>query len=138
MLVGANALEPLEHLVALDGEAAAVAEPLGQQRAPDRVRVQHRAGAARANDLDVQERFGRRARRPGADRRAALVHLEDLVRRELALERRARRDRQPQRVPIDDDAEVAARAQHPAPLVETAAGRTSCSAAAESARDLPC
>ena len=97
--------------------------------APDRVRVQHGAGTARADDLEVQERLGRHPR-PGRgrperrrriDRRATVVHLQNLIRVQLTLESRTRRNRQPQRIPTDDDAEIPAGAHDPAALVEATA-----------------
>ena len=45
--------EALQHLEALDGEAARVARRLGQQRVPDRVRVEHGSRAALAHHREV-------------------------------------------------------------------------------------
>src|SRR5262245_31214788 len=121
MLVRPNALEPFEHLEPLDRDPAVIAVHVGPERAGYRMRMEHRSGTACPDDLDVQQRFSGRARDPGSDRFAPFVHFEDLIHRQLALECRARRDREPQRMTVDDDAEVAACAKHPAALVEAPA-----------------
>ena len=67
MLVRPHALEPLQHLVALDRQAARGRMQLRQQRAPDRMRVQDGARRPRADDLDVQQRLGRGPRAAPGD-----------------------------------------------------------------------
>jgi hypothetical protein len=83
--------------------------------------MQHRAGAAGSHDFHMQERFGGHSA-DAADRRGAVVHLENAIRGELAFERRTWRDRQSQRLAFDNGAEVPACAQHPPELVESTPG----------------
>src|SRR5436190_19918247 len=67
----------------------------------------------------MDQRFGRRA--ASADRRAALVDLDDFVRAKVPLERRAWRDGYLQRLVGEDGAEIAAGAEHPAASVKALA-----------------
>src|SRR5579864_8225695 len=80
------------------------------------MRVEHRSGSTRPDDFQMEQDLAGRA--PGADRRAALVDLDDFVRAEMTLERRARRDGDLQRIERNDGAEVAAGAEYPAAGVE--------------------
>ena len=91
---------------------------VGEQRAPHRVRVQHGARAASADDLDVEPRFRRRPAGSGSRYGAVGIDLQDLVGGEIALRQAAGRDRQAKRVAIEDRAEIAARAEHPAARIE--------------------
>ena len=68
----------------------------------------------------MQPRLGRR-RADAVGHRAGDVDFEDLVGRQLALWRSACRDGKPQRLALDDTAQVAAGAEHPAALVEATA-----------------
>src|SRR5439155_740409 len=47
VLVGRDTGQPLQHFIATDGDAAAISEALGQNRAPDRMRVEDGCRAAR-------------------------------------------------------------------------------------------
>ena len=70
VLVGRDARQPLQHLVALDLDAAARREAVRQQRAPDRVRVHDRRRRPRRDDAQVQQRLRRRrADAPSRSRR---------------------------------------------------------------------
>src|SRR2546427_16685 len=60
MLVACVAVQALEHLIALDGHPARARVDVREQRAPRRVRVEYRPGAARVHDGQVQARL-----RPG-------------------------------------------------------------------------
>src|SRR6266511_3441449 len=81
------------------------------------MRMQHRAGAARAHDRQVQARLRRRLARSG-DGGAALVDFDDLVLRHQSLIDAADGYREPQGIVAHDGAEVAAGAQSPAAGVE--------------------
>ena len=58
VLVRSHAFEPLEHLVAGDGQTPLPRMHIRQDRAPDRMCMQNRPGLADARQSDVQERFG--------------------------------------------------------------------------------
>src|SRR3954464_2733834 len=85
--------------------------------------VQDGARAARADDLEVQQRVGRWAAGISDDHLAAIVDLENAILVQLAFVRHARRDGKTQRTRVYDSAEVAARAQYPAAGVEMTANR---------------
>jgi hypothetical protein len=77
------------------------------------MRVQDGAGPVPLDHFQMQPGF--RGRPSLARHDAALViDLQNAANSELALVQRAGRDREPQRVTMDDGAEVAARAHHPA------------------------
>jgi len=57
VLVCRDAFEPLEHLVAGDGQAAFCHPVLGKKSAPDGVSVEDTAGVPRADDSEVQRSF---------------------------------------------------------------------------------
>ena len=80
--------------------------------------MQHGTGAPSAGDLDVQQRFCRRLSRSWLQRVAVGIDLQDLVGVQAALRDSAARHQQPERVTADDDAEVAARAEHPIACIE--------------------
>src|SRR5207245_6320631 len=92
---------------------------LREYRAPDRVRMQHRARAFGLGDGDVQARFSGWLPGP-SDQTAALVDLHDLSRRQQPLVHAAARYGEPQRLAADDGAEVAARAERPPAAVAEA------------------
>ena len=118
VLVRRDALEPLEHLVAFDREPAGVSKSLGQNRAPDRMRVQYGASGARPHDLDMQLGLSGGLPAAASSHHAAIVDFEELIRRELSFEQAAGGDGQPEGIHADYRAEVAARAEHPPPRVE--------------------
>jgi hypothetical protein len=86
------------------------------------MRVKHGTGAADVGDLDVESGFGRRTAGSAAGHVAESIDLQDLIGRQIAFRHAARGDCQTQRLSPDDDAEVAARAEHPATLIEPASG----------------
>src|SRR5579859_1656603 len=81
--------------------------------------MQHRACAARAHDRQVQRRLRRRLARAAGDA-ARPVDFDDIPRFEKPFVYAASRDGEPERIAADDGAEIAARAEHPAPHVEVA------------------
>ena len=84
------------------------------------MRVQDCARAAPPHDLQMQASFRGRHRASRADRRAGLIHLQNVRGPHLAFVNRARRDRQTQGFLAHNRAEVAARPLHPAARVEAA------------------
>src|SRR5579863_10733571 len=84
------------------------------------MRVQDGAGRAPTGDLEMEGGLGRRPAGPTARHAAGLVDLEDVAGVERALVGGARRDRQPEGIASEDDAEIPAGAHDPAPLVEAA------------------
>ena len=118
VVVRPHALQALQHLVTFDGQPV-VSGGIGKDRAPNRVRMQHRPRAARARDRQVQTRLGRGRARPAHDL-AVLVDLHDLARREDALIHAAGRNREAHWVAAHDGAEVAARPERPAARVAVA------------------
>src|SRR6266550_802256 len=80
VLIRADAVEPLEHLIAFDHDAP-VSGGIGENRAPDRVRMQYGAcpHAARACDCDMQPGFGRRFSRAATEYTTGFINLHDLT-----------------------------------------------------------
>src|SRR5437762_5176744 len=78
--------------------------------------MEHRAGAARAHDREVQARL-RRGPAASTDGPALAVDFQDLRRPQPPLVRPAGRDRQPERLPAHHHAEVPARAEDPAAVM---------------------
>src|SRR5215471_9571687 len=58
VLVRADSLESLEHLVAFDRQASIARAGIRKNGAPNRVRVQHRARLSQAHNLEMQARLG--------------------------------------------------------------------------------
>ena len=119
MFVRRDAVETLQHLVALDGSPPSSQCASDSDRAPDRVRVQDRARVPRPRRSPHGAGLRPTACRP---RPSSTVHRRRF--RESArpssspLDSAAGGDGQPQRIGTDDHAEVAARAQHPAARIE--------------------
>src|SRR5215813_2790617 len=59
MLVRDHAVESFQHLVTLDEEPSLPEMIVRQNRAPDRVRMQHRPRIQTANDRNMEQRFRR-------------------------------------------------------------------------------
>ena len=114
-----DARQPLQHLVALDRDAAARRSTIGQERAPDRVRVHHRA-AGRAATISRCSRVSAdgaptRRRRSTAPS-SPISRMSFAVSAPLCVPLRVIASRTGSS--LDDDAEVAAGAEHPAARVE--------------------
>src|SRR5262245_65243264 len=117
MLVRLDAAQSLEHLETGDREPVALRRRTGDNRAPHGMGVKHSTGIPAPDDLDVQQRLGRRFA-DGVDRQSKLVHGENVGVLELSLVDRAGGDRQPERIAAHDRAEIAACAEYPASVVE--------------------
>src|SRR6478672_2759802 len=113
MLVRGHAVKALQHLVSADADAASGGVHIGEDGAPDRVRVEDRAGPPDPRDREVEERFGRRAIPRSLDDVPVRTDSQDVVRTEDTLVFAAGGDRQPKRLARDHGAEVAARAERP-------------------------
>ena len=98
VIVRPDAVQPFEHLVAFDREAARGRVKIGEHGGPHRMGVQHRARPSAPGDLDVQQRFGGRFARCPPDRGAELVALQDVAGTKLTLVHRAGGDGQPERL----------------------------------------
>src|SRR5262249_20640580 len=120
MLMCRDACQAFEHLVPLDEEAAMAEMVIRKDRAPDRVRMKHRACSDASNDCDVQQRFGGRLSGIRRHRMSGPIDLENLFRCQLALVEGTGRDCDAKRLMVDDGAEISTRAQSPAALVEFA------------------
>src|SRR5215510_3508734 len=119
MLVCLDPAQPFEHLEAGDRETVTLCRRAGENRSPNRMRVEHGTGISTPNDLDVQQRLGGRFA-DAIDRQSELVYGEDVGVLKQSFVDRARCDRQPERVTAHDRAEIAAGAEYPASVVEPA------------------
>src|SRR4051812_9306847 len=119
MLVRRHARQSFQHFVAGDLESGGAA--IGQEGAPDRMRVQDGAGTARVDDGVVQPRLRGGSARAGQND-TGLIELENIVWRELAFVRAAAGDREAQWITRDHRAEVPARAEPPSTRVKAVAG----------------
>src|ERR1041385_3257116 len=118
VLMRLHGAQALQHLVAFEGQRAV--RTRGKNRAPNRVRMQHGAGAGGSRDRHVNGRLRRRF--PAAATDGALrIDLDDVARLQQALVHPTRRDRQRERCTLDDSAEITAGAQGPAPRAREAA-----------------
>ena len=123
MLVRLYAGESFQHLVALDRQAAAFSMKVGKHRAPDRVSVEHRAGASLIDHANVQQAF---VGRPGVvftNHARLFINHKNVFSGQRALVDAAGRHRQTQGIAFNDRAQVSTCAEHPATLVEPGRGR---------------
>src|SRR5262245_44942821 len=89
--------------------------------APDRVGVEYRFRTTGSGDLDMQARFSRWPRAGRAQNGGIGVDLDDRIEVEAALRHSTPCHGQPERVPLEDDAEVPAGPEHPVACVEASA-----------------
>ena len=73
-----DAGQSLEHLVALDPEAALVGVEVRQQRRPDRVGMQHRADVRLLGDGEVQAGLGGRLLGAGFEELALVIDEDEI------------------------------------------------------------
>ena len=79
MLVRVDIAQALDHLESFERHGAITGENVGEQRAPQRMRVQYGAGPARAHDGKVESGLRRRQPVP-ADHVRCFVDFQELVR----------------------------------------------------------
>src|SRR5262249_21221227 len=120
MLGRNDAAKTLQHLVALEKNPAVAKMIVGENRAPDRMGVQHRAGAEPLDDCYMQQRLRGRLSRRRFKRASFRIHLEDVIRHQPALIEGARRDRDAQWIVTYARAEVPAGSKRPASPVKFA------------------
>ena len=118
VLVGGDATQPFQHLVTFERHGAMGRKRVGKQSAPQRMRMQDCAGPASAHDGKVQWRLRGRLPAP-ADHARRLVDFQELLRGERAFIQSRWRDRQPQGPLAHYRAEISARSEYPAALIET-------------------
>ena len=120
VLVRRHALEPLQHLVAGDGQPSLGRMHVREDRAPDRMRMQNRRGAPAACDGHVQQRFGRGSAGPFVDGGGVRPDEDDVVDPDGAFRDSTGGDGQRQRLARHEGAEVAARPEDPPSRVKIA------------------
>jgi len=117
MLVRVHAVQALEHLESFECDGAIRGERVGKDRAPQRMRVQHRASPASAYDGKVQSRF-RRGLPVAADHQRIFVDFQKLRRVESAFIQPGGRNRESQRTLAHHRTEISARCEHPSALMK--------------------
>ena len=120
MLVGGHAIQALQHLVAMDKEAALSAMVVRENCAPHRVCVYNSSGVARTEYFEVKQGFGGRLTRRRADDASAGIHFKNLIGLKASFIHGTRRYREAKRFAFDDRAEIAAGPENPAAPVKIA------------------
>lgn len=120
MLVGTNSRQTLEHLISFDRHALLILERARNKRTPDRMRMEDRTGLMNPGNRQMERGFIRWPSFAG-DYPAASIHFQDFLGPQTALVSAARSDREPQRIVVENDTEVAARSEDPAAPVEIGA-----------------
>lgn len=118
MLVRVDTAQALEHLEPFERHGAIGGENLGEQRAPQRMRMQYGAGPASTHDGKVES--GLRRRQPiSTDHARSFVNFQELVRVKRAFIQARRRNRQAQWLLAHHRAEISARSENPSALIKT-------------------
>ena len=120
MLVGFDAIQAFEHFVSFDEEPAVSDVVIRKNRAPDRMRMQHRAGSGNTNDRQMQQGFRRWLALVGPEHVTVRIDFKEVVHREPALVHRTAGYGQTKWLAADDNTEVSAGPQHPAAPVKVA------------------
>ena len=117
MYMRVDVAQAFEHLESFERHGAIGGENVGKQRAPQRMRMQNRAGSANAHDGKVEPRL-RRGQPVPANYARRFINFQELLCVERALIQPRCSDRQAQRPLAHHRAEISARSEHPAALVE--------------------